>query len=55
MLDGTRLLTSFGSAYGHLRDWDKPAEHRACAGCGTSGAWMPIEAVDRICRAARKR
>jgi hypothetical protein len=41
MLDGTRLLTSFGTAYGHLRDWDQPKQPTACSECGNTGQWVP--------------
>jgi len=56
MLDGTRLLTSFGSAYGHLRDWDAPKQISTCSTCGSHGQWTTINSVDGIFRdAARAR
>lgn len=50
MLDGTRLLTSFGSAYGHLRDWDKVKVPTACNQCGQSGNWVPTKTALRMMR-----
>ena len=40
MLDGTRLRTTFGSAYGHLRDFDLPKQPTSCEGCGNTGGWI---------------
>jgi hypothetical protein len=50
MLDGTRLLTSFGSAYGKLRDWDTPKVPSACGQCGKSGYWVPTRTALRMMR-----
>lgn len=40
MLDATRLLTSFGTAYGRLRDWDQVKRPTRCENCGNPGQWI---------------
>jgi hypothetical protein len=55
MLDGTRLITSFGTCYGHLRDFDKPKKTCACGYCGQSGQWLTEGAVKALMTPARKK
>ena len=40
MLDGTRLITSWGSCYGHLREHDPEKVPARCDTCGKPGQWM---------------
>jgi hypothetical protein len=47
LLDGSRLLTSFGSAHGHLCDYDAPPRPLACDTCGLAGTWTPLDPLLR--------
>lgn len=53
MLDGTRLITSWGSCYGHLRDHDAAKIPTACGRCGTTGAWMTEKSMSTWLRSER--
>jgi hypothetical protein len=55
MLDGTRLLTSWGTCYGHLREYDTPKIPTACKGCGLTGTWATRGMVEAMMRPNRKR
>lgn len=55
MLDGTRLLTSFGNCHGHLKDFDIPKIPSACVQCGTTGAWATEGMVRSMMRPAKRR
>jgi hypothetical protein len=55
MLDGTRLITSFGSCYGHLRDFDLPKEKAECPECEQRGGWMPRAELEYHRKQIRRR
>lgn len=54
MLDGCRLVTSWGTMYGHPSLKRPKSPGLACAACGVKGEWMPDEVLDRITKAPRK-
>lgn len=53
MLDGTRLLTSFGSVYGKLKEFDAPKVPCACGTCGETGTYIPQAVADTWIRSEK--
>jgi hypothetical protein len=55
MLDGTRLLTSWGSCYGHIREHDMVKQPTRCESCGIAPKWMPTSELDFALRSSKRR
>jgi hypothetical protein len=47
---GTRLVTSFGTCYGRLTEFDKPKAVMTCETCHDSNSFLPESEWDRMCR-----
>jgi hypothetical protein len=54
-LDNCRLMTSFGTMYGRLREFDQPKNPMGCECCGATAGWMPEMVYESLAKPAKKR
>lgn len=53
-MEKTRLLTSFGSCFGHLKEHDEVRDPLACENCGEFGQFVPDSDLDELMRKGGK-
>jgi hypothetical protein len=53
MMDGTRLVTSWGTMFGNPELKRKKHQGLPCPDCNESGTWMPEDVLDRITKRPR--
>lgn len=53
-MEATRMLTSFGSCYGHLAEHDPERRPMACEHCGEVGQYIPESEISALIRAGER-